>query len=465
MMHDAKVGPVSAEQKEFLGDILTSSRHLLQLINDVLDLAKVESGTMAFHHEAVDVGTIVGEVRDILRSLAAAKRIPVSVDVVPSLGPVEADAGKLKQILYNYVSNALKFTPDGGRVSIRVEPEGADAFRIEVADTGPGIRPEDISRLFVEFQQLDASAAKRHAGTGLGLALTKRIVEAQGGRIGVRTAPGEGSVFFAVLPRRKPAEAPAEVVPSPRPGAPVVLVVEDDARDRAWLVQTLLAAGYGVEAASTGAAAILRARQRSFDAITLDLLLPDMSGRDVLSTLRASGPNRRTPVVVVTVVAEKEVVAGFRVHDFLSKPVRGEDLVAALASAGVARDDRRPVLVVDDDPNALKLAEGSLRDLGYRPVCFEDPEAGLEAALGETPAAVILDLRMPGLSGFEFLRRLRERPGGKHVSVIVWTAMDVTRPVRAELLRLAQGVVAKAEGARELLEELRAVLPEAGGEG
>jgi PAS domain S-box-containing protein len=202
LMHDGKAGPVSDDQKEFLGDILTSSRHLLQLINDVLDLAKVESGKMEFRPEAVELPKVAAEVRDILRSLAGSKRIGVKVEVAPALGDVVADAAKLKQVLYNYLSNALKFTPDGGKVTIRVAPEGADDFRIEVEDTGIGIKPEDQGRLFVEFQQLDASTAKRYPGTGLGLALTKRIVEAQGGSVGVRSAPGQGSTFFAILPVR-----------------------------------------------------------------------------------------------------------------------------------------------------------------------------------------------------------------------------------------------------------------------
>src|SRR5207237_1290138 len=201
LMHGGKVGPVSDPHKEYLGDILTSSRHLLQLINDVLDLARVEAGRMEFHPEPVDLAKLVGEVRDGLRTLAAAKRIQVKTQIDPGLTGVTADPAKLKQLLYNYLSNALKFTPEGGQVTRRARPEAADTYRLEVEDTGIGIRPEDLGRLFVEFQQLDAGAAKKYQGTGLGLALTKRIVEAQGGQVGVRSAPGTGSIFFAVLPR------------------------------------------------------------------------------------------------------------------------------------------------------------------------------------------------------------------------------------------------------------------------
>ncbi|HEY3364662.1 MAG TPA: PAS domain S-box protein [Symbiobacteriaceae bacterium] len=201
LMHDGKVGPVSADHKEYLGDILSSSGHLLQLINDVLDLSKVESGKFELRPEPVDIVRLVAEVRDTLRPLSGKKRMHVEVEIDPALTAIVADAGRLKQVLYNYLSNALKFTPDLGRVIIRVQAEGADHFRIDVEDSGIGIRPEDMGRLFVEFQQLDASPAKRYSGTGLGLALTKRVVEAQNGRVEVKSTFGQGSTFSAILPR------------------------------------------------------------------------------------------------------------------------------------------------------------------------------------------------------------------------------------------------------------------------
>ncbi|MBI3325787.1 MAG: HAMP domain-containing histidine kinase [Nitrospinae bacterium] len=201
LIYDGKVGPVAAAPKEYLGDILTSAQHLLRLINDLLDLAKVEAGKIEFQPEPLDLTALVGEVRDILSTVAATKRVRIESEIAPELGEVVADPSRLKQILFNYLSNALKATPDQGRVTVRVQPEGPDDFRLEVEDTGIGICPEDIGRLFVEFQQLDVSTGKKYRGTGLGLALTKRIVEAQGGRVGVRSTPGQGSVFFAALPR------------------------------------------------------------------------------------------------------------------------------------------------------------------------------------------------------------------------------------------------------------------------
>jgi PAS domain S-box-containing protein len=201
LMYRGKVGPVSSEHQEYLGDILASSRQLLQLINDVLDLAKVESGKMEFLAEPFEPATVVSEVLEIVRGLAAEKHIQIESQVDAGLTRVVLDANKLKLVLFNYISNAIKFTPEEGRVTVRVAPEGSSRFRIEVEDNGIGIKSDDLPKLFTEFQQLDSSTAKRHPGTGLGLALTKRVVEAQGGTVGVTSAPGKGSTFFAVLPR------------------------------------------------------------------------------------------------------------------------------------------------------------------------------------------------------------------------------------------------------------------------
>ncbi len=344
LMHDERVGPVSAEHKDFLSDILTSSRHLLQLINDVLDLSKVEAGKLEFFPEPVELARVVDEVRDILRTLAAQKRIRIEAALDPAVTGVVADAGKLKQVLYNFLSNALKFSPDEGRVRVRVLPEGMREFRIEVRDEGIGIKPEDLGRLFVEFQQLDASMAKKYAGTGLGLALTKRLVEAQGGRVGVESIPGKGSLFFAVLPRIAAASAESEIGRvTYGPGERCVLVIEDDPTDRDWLVRTLTGAGYAVEAVASGQEGLRRCRDQVFDAITLDLLLPDVSGRAMLQALRDGGPNRDTPIIIVSIVAEKGIATGFEVHDFFEKPIRSEFLLASLERAAVSPGVSRPI--------------------------------------------------------------------------------------------------------------------------
>ncbi len=201
LLHDGKIGAVSSEQRDCLTDVLASGRHLLMLINGMLDLAKVESGRMELVPEPLKLQALVVEVTDVVRALAARKRLRIDVDVGDGIDEVVLDAARLKQVLFNYLSNALKFTPEGGRVIVRAKSEDEQRFRVEVEDSGVGIREQDHGKLFIEFSQLDAGMTKTHEGTGLGLALTKRIVEAQGGAVGVRSAPGTGSTFFAILPK------------------------------------------------------------------------------------------------------------------------------------------------------------------------------------------------------------------------------------------------------------------------
>jgi PAS domain S-box-containing protein len=341
LMHDGKVGPVSDDHKEYLGDILTSSRHLLRLINDLLDLAKVESGKMEFRPEILDLASVIGEVCDSVRTLVVQKQIELGTTIDPAAAVAVTDAGKLKQILYNYISNALKFTPQGGRVGIRVTADEPQHFRLEVEDTGIGIPAEDLSKLFNEFQQLGAGTAQGRQGTGLGLALTRRIAEAQGGRVEVRSTPGVGSVFSAVLPR----------------------------------------------------------------------------------------VSRTVPVGLA--------------------PPETLDAV-----------DREPViLVVDDDLASLKLADRALQSLGYRVVGCPGTQPALRAAAEESPAAVVMDLRMPWPDGFELLRRVRETRTMHRTPVVVWTVKELTQAEREHLAAFADAVVRKDDGIAALTEALQRYVP------
>ena len=243
LLHDGQVEPGSPEQTEFLADILRSASHLLSLINDVLDLAKVEAGKLELRPEAIDLEALVAEVTAVMHPASARKRIPIASHIDPSLTDVTLDPARLKQVLYNYLSNAVKFTADGGRIAVRVVREGEAHLRVEVEDTGIGISEADVARLFQEYEQIKSGAspaeecvrvqapsisplstqARRPSGTGLGLALTRRLVEAQGGSVGVRSAPGVGSVFFAVLPRKMPPPSSRRITGTlaPRGGTPL----------------------------------------------------------------------------------------------------------------------------------------------------------------------------------------------------------------------------------------------------
>ena len=466
ILHQGAVDPASQQHQEFLGDILTSGRHLLQLINDILDLSKVEAGKMEFRPELLDLDQLIGEVVAVLRTLAAEKqvRLEVSLDQHPALRTVELDPARFKQVLYNYVANAIKFTPAGGQAIVRTRYEDEHFFRVEVEDSGIGIAPEGMSKLFVEFEQLNSGMSKTHQGSGLGLALTRRIVEAQGGSVGVSSTPNEGSKFYAVLPlssvsRQRAWPSPTSIAVREVEKRGRVLVVEDEPRDQEFLVATLSAAGYGVEVASSGAEALEKCSRKAFDAVTLDLLLPDMNCLDLLAEIRNSGQSRDAIAIVVTVMPDRSISTGYAVHEVLHKPLHAEELVRALERAGVNRDENREVVIVDDDPLALRLIENALEGLGFCITSCSDAESALHAASVRSPAAVVLDLLMPDMDGFEFLDRLRSTAQGAQVPVFIWTAKQLTHDEQERLQAAAQGILAKLPTTdSRLLQELGAWL-------
>jgi CheY-like chemotaxis protein len=296
----------------------------LQLINDVLDLAKVESGTMEIRPEVVTVGRLVREVSDILRGLVASKQLTVRTEISPDIDTVRVDPARLKQVLYNYLSNAIKFSLEGGRVTIRVAPVNDELFRLDVEDNGIGIAPEEAALLFVEFQQLDGGAAKRYQGTGLGLALTKRTVEAQGGRVEVRSEPGEGSTFSAILPRWM------ELAPRPAPPARIdsirrslVLVVDDDQSALKLVEASLRPLGCQVVSKASVAEALEAAEAEVPVLVVLDLLLPEADGFEFISRFAELPGTSDVPIVVWTV---KDLTAADR--------ARLGDAITAVVSKG-----------------------------------------------------------------------------------------------------------------------------------
>lgn len=462
LLHLGEVGPMSPKQTEFVGDILASGRHLLRLISDVLDLSKVEAGKMEFYPERIELKPLLDEVTGVLHPVARGKSIDIVTTLEPKLGELHLDPARIKQILYNFLSNALKFSPKESRVEVRICAEGTSAFRIEVVDNGPGIAPEDHPRLFVEFEQLHRGRAKTHGGTGLGLALTRRLVEAQGGTVGLESAPGKGSVFWALLPRKT---SGGGALPQPRriagatPDAPRVLVVEDDSQDQERIVGMLVGAGFAVDTAATFAQAMQSCERNDYAAITLDLLLPDATGLDVLRAVRHCPRSREVPIIVVSVVTE-QVTNGFLVHDVLTKPLSPDALLCSLERAGVSAPGIGPVLVVDDDSSSARLMVETLEQLGFRAVIAGDGHQALESAQKERPSAVVLDLLMPHLDGFGFLDRFRAEPIWSHIPVLVWTVKDVSPAERAELLRRAEAVMLKdGRGTRTLVHTLKDHLP------
>jgi signal transduction histidine kinase/CheY-like chemotaxis protein len=465
LMQDGVAGPVSTEQHEFLNDILSSAKHLLRLINDVLDLSKVEAGRMVFHPEVVNLRTLVNEVSSILHPLIDKKKINYSSVVDSDLSIAYLDPARLKQIIYNYLSNALKFTPELGTVKIHVKPESLVTLRIEVEDNGIGIKPEDMKRLFVEFEQLDASVTKKYAGTGLGLALTKRIVEAQGGEVGLTSIPGKGSIFFAILPLTQKTDLGGDVAfveisksEPTKKRIQNVLVIEDNKNDLEWIASILTLNGFAVETAQNGKTALEYCESRIFDLITLDLMLPDMNGYEILRKIRL-GINVDTPVIVITAASERNKSMGFLIRDYLIKPLDKEKLLSALAHVGSPPHKDQNILVIDDDPKALKLVATLLENQGYNITCVDNAKDGLVYAEKQLPDVLVLDLMMPDTSGFDFIRALRDRGYIKDIPIIVWTAKDLTAEEHDFLRESVQGIVLKrlADSTEILIEEIKKI--------
>jgi PAS domain S-box-containing protein len=459
LLHSGIIKPDSPKHHEFLGHIGTSGRHLLQLINDVLDLSKVESGKFEFFPERIDLPVTLKEVQDVLHTAVDRKNIHISTAIDADLNNLTLDPARLKQVLYNYLSNAIKFTAADGRVTVRAMAEGPEHFRIEVEDTGIGISVADLPRLFTEFQQLDAGYSKQHQGTGLGLALTRRLVQAQGGLVGVRSTVGVGSVFSVVLNRTdgwdtKRAEAIALGVLER--DAERVLVIEDDLRDQALLVEALSQAGFEVDAAADSPFALRRARETAYAALTLDLSLPGRRGLELLDDIRSRGASHAAPVVGVTMPADLSNSAAFAIANVLCKPIRSDEILSAMARFRVPGERRANVIVIDDEEASLDLMRATLRSIDIDAVCFQDGRIALQQIDRHRPDAIVLDLMMSGFDGFQVLDALQRLPAWREVPVFIWTSMLLTDEEYATLARSARAILIKGGGAMEtLLESVR----------
>jgi signal transduction histidine kinase/CheY-like chemotaxis protein len=300
LMQDKEVGPITQEQSEFLNDILVSARHLLQLINDVLDLSKVEAGKMDFHPEEVNLPKLVKEVILLVHPLSKHKRITITTNIDDEVSNVFIDPSRFKQVLYNYLSNAIKFTPELGKVKISILQDDGHGFRLEVKDNGIGMHPGDLKRLFAEFQQLDASSGKKYAGTGLGLALTKQIIEAQRGSVGVVSTLGQGSTFYAILPRMVPTKEMANFPTSSLMAKPkkFALIIQSNPAELAWLTKNLTTHAYEYTTVESGEDALKNCEKKIYDLIALDLQLPDVDGYELLKKIRLTR-NKNAPVVIL----------------------------------------------------------------------------------------------------------------------------------------------------------------------
>ncbi len=457
-----------------LKKIHSAGNHLLALINDVLDISKIEAGRMDLYLEEFDVPAMVNEVANTVEALVRKNDNTLSVEVDPALGVMQADVTKVRQSLFNLLSNAAKFTHEGEiRLSVRGEPvNDAPGIHLTVADTGIGIPPEKVEHVFEEFSQADETTTRDYGGTGLGLPISRRFCRMMGGDITLESRMGEGSTFTIYLPLR--VEAPAkdaelaatsaeEAAAAAGADERVVLVVDDDPHALDLLKRTLQDAGVRVVTAGGGRDALELARALRPAAITLDVLMPGMDGWEVLRELKADAETRDIPVLMVSMTRDRELGYALGATEFLTKPVDRTQLVQLL-ERHAPEDAERRALVVDDKVENREVLRRALEHEGWQVSEAENGRVALQRVADHAPSLILLDLMMPVMDGFEFVMEMRKRASSRAIPIVVVTAKDVTDEDRRRLNGDVAGLIERdGLGRDDLLALLREQVAAAGG--
>jgi PAS domain S-box-containing protein len=452
-----------------LEKIGSAGKHLLALINEILDLSKIEAGRMELYIEEFDLDAAVDEVVTTIQPVAVKNGNELRLQHVGRLGVMRADVVKVKQILLNLLSNACKFTQNG-IVTLEIGPVPGDAgsLAFSVRDTGIGMTPEQLGRLFEAFSQADVSTTRRFGGTGLGLVISRRFARMMGGEVSVTSAPGEGSEFTVTLPIRVlevsgavPSDGSGEaaVASSTRDEGPAtsgtVLVIDDDPAVRTLMRRFLDREGFRILEAADGESGLRLAREERPDVITLDVIMPGLDGWSVLAALKADPATSDTPVLMVTIEDDRNLGFALGASEYLTKPVDRARLMTLLHRYGGERTSG-PVLVVEDDEAARSLLRNALDREGWAVAEAANGRIALERVAEQRPALVLLDLMMPEMDGFAFLEALRQREDCRTVPVIVITAKDITETDRARLNGAVETILAKGKHDRdELLAEVQ----------
>jgi signal transduction histidine kinase/DNA-binding response OmpR family regulator len=458
LLRGRKGETLSERQRDNATRILSSARHLVTLINDILDLSRIEAGRLDVFRREVDVGELLEALRAGMEPQARDKNLWLRLDVAADLAPINTDADRLRQVLLNLVDNALKFTHQGG-VTLRAQRAG-DSVLIAVEDTGVGIPASEQERVFDEFYQSDQSSTRTAGGTGLGLAISRRLVTLLGGRLTLSSTPGVGSTFTVVLP----ATSTAHVLPGSQAaggavaaGTNRVLLIDDDPEMMVLLERNLEGSRWQVIGALSADEGVEKAHELRPDAILLDVMMPETDGWRTLHRLKSDPELSRIPVIMHTIVADQALGFSLGATDYLVKPVEREQFLAALDR--LAPVDTGPVLVVDDDEDIRNLLATVLSDEGIPVAVAANGMQALDLATARLPRLVILDLMMPELDGFEVLRRLRSDARTRHISVVVVTAKALTAEEERMLSREASTVIVKdAVPLDRLLDEVRGAL-------
>jgi PAS domain S-box-containing protein len=430
LLSDETPGPLNPKQKRFVTHIKQGSAHLLQLINDILDLSKIEAGLLELRCEDFSLKDALPEVLSTIRPLAMAKNIRVDQSLESGL-TLYADRVRFKQILYNLLSNAVKFTPKDGSIEIACHRQ-ENLVQVSVTDNGVGIRPEDHAMVFEEFRQVEGVTAQQ--GTGLGLAITKRLIEQQGGMISLKSEIGKGSCFTFTLPTGTLAADASDGESAsdddePQIAAlqkPLILIVDDEQPARE-LLANYLESNYRIAMADSGADAIAKAKVVKPDAITLDVLMAGGDGLQALVALKAAPETANIPIIVVSIVDNRQVGFALGAADYLIKPINRQALLESLNKhVPQSPQGDSTILVVDDDFRTLELLGEALRSAKYKVKSVQSGARALEM-LGTDPiGGVVLDLMMPGMDGFEVIRHIRQKPALRDLPIFVMTAKTLT---------------------------------------
>jgi PAS domain S-box-containing protein len=449
-----------------LQKVHTAGKHLLTLINDILDLSKIEAGKMDLYLESFDVAHMVREVSATVETLIMQKGNQFSLQIADDLPSMHADLTKVRQSLFNLLSNSAKFT-EHGKIELAVtgtELNGAAAVEMKVTDSGIGMTEEQMSRLFEPFTQADRSTTRKFGGTGLGLAITRRFVRLMGGDIQVESVAGRGSTFRILLPAEVIAapeevpEAPVERRPSSDGHFGRVLVIDDDPTARDLMERFLTREGFQPVTAEGGEEGLKLARKSRPDVITLDVMMPKMDGWAVLQELKSDPELRGIPVIMVTIVDDKNLAYTLGADDYMTKPIDREQLASVLQKYRCAHPPCQ-VLVVEDDETTRGMMHSMLERDGWRVTEAANGEEGLERVNEASPHVILLDLMMPEMDGFEFIARLRRLERSRNIPVVVITAKELTAEDRGRLTGSVEKILSKGQFTMEdLLLQVRSLV-------
>lgn len=456
---DRMFGDLNSKQEEYLHDIMASGQDLLSLINDILDISKIEAGRMELEPSTFDLPMLLDNTLKFIKERASRHGIQLVVEIDERLGDFTGDERKVKQVLLNLLSNAVKFTLDGGKISLNAGMTDS-LVEISVSDTGIGIAPENQQQIFKEFHQVGDEHVRKGEGTGLGLTLAKKFVELHGGRIWVESEVGRGSTFAFTLPVRVPVEkgpeSPTTTQPAPSQSL-LVLVVEDDPRTAKLISNYLIEAGFIVELARDGEVGLQKARTLDPAIVILDIILPKVDGWNFLVRIKEAVETREIPVIIVSIVDQRGKGFALGAADYLVKPVQREELTAAVQRFSIQtkiRGETIKILAIDDDPIALELVGAILGTEGYHVLRAMGGKEGVALAKAELPGLIILDLLMPEVDGFTVLDQLRDDPATRQIPIVILTNKQLTLEEKERLNGRINYLAQKGEFNRESFVDL-----------